>query len=706
MNSIDIDVGGTFTDLVLNYNGKALIKKSPTTPYDLSVCFTRVIEDGAAALDMKIEDLLPGIEMIRYSTTIALNRLIEKKGPRLGLITTEGHEDVVLLGRGAQWIDGTRVSERRNLAVQNKPDPLIPRDMIVGVKERVDSRGNVIRPLDEKDLREKVRYLTGRGARGFVVSLLWGFLNSVNERRVKEIIRDEYKEFHIGYLPVVLAGQVVGKLGEYERTMAAILDAYLQRSMQIELSAMWDKLREKGYSKPLLMIQSSGGIAEVFRTAASRTFNSGPVSGLMGAHHVAKILGFQNVVMTDMGGTSFDVGLVVKDSVRSYDFRPIIDRWMVGITMIKTLSIGAGGGSIAYINKLLENRVQVGPRSAGSIPGPACFNLGGSEPTVTDADVVLGYLNPEYYFGGKMRLDKNRAIQAVRDKIAKPLGIGVEEAAVIIRKIVNGNMASAIMKEVHLRGYSPEEFILFVGGGAGPTHAEGYKADIPKAVTFAFSPVFCAFGSSTMDIMHVYEVSKKLTLMEPRTQKLSDEFTVFNETVDSLIEQARRDLTGDGLGLNDASFVLELDMLYGGQFHVKRALSPLLAIHSAEDVRAICDAFNKEFSEAFSPFVVNPEGGIFIESFILKAIVPTKKVELPKLALDGHSPAAARKAERLVYWPPAKDFRTTPIFTYESLRPGNVVEGPAIVEGEYTTLVVPPTMRFSIDERGLGILES
>jgi len=705
MNSIDIDVGGTFTDLVLNFNGKALIKKSPTTPYDLSVCFTRVIEDGAAALGMKIEDLLPAIEMIRYSTTIALNRLIEKKGPRLGLITTEGHEDVILLGRGAQWIDGTRVSERRNLAVQNKPDPLIPRDMIVGVKERVDSRGHIIRPLDENDVREKVRYLTSRGARGFVVALLWGFLNPANERRVKEIIRDEYKEFHIGYLPVVLAGQVVGKLGEYERTMAAILDAYLQRSMQIELSAMWDKLREKGYSKPLLMIQSSGGIAEVFRTAASRTFNSGPVSGLMGAHHVAKILGYQNVVMTDMGGTSFDVGLVVKDSVRSYDFRPIIDRWMVGITMIKTLSIGAGGGSIASVNNLLENRVQVGPRSAGSIPGPACFNLGGTEPTVTDADVVLGYLNPEYYFGGKMRLDKNRAVQAVREKIAKPLGIGVEEAAVIVRKIVNGNMASAIMKEVHLRGHSPEDFILFVGGGAGPTHAEGYKADIPKAVTFAFSPVFCAFGSSTMDIMHVYEVSKKLTLMEPRTQQITSEFTIFNETVETLIEQARRDLTGDGLNLNDASFVLELDMLYGGQFHVKRALSPLLAVHSTDDVRAICDAFNKEFSEAFSPFVVNPEGGIFIESFILKAIVPTKKIELPKLKLEGASPAAARKGERPVYWPPDKDFRPTPIFTYESLRPGNTVEGPAIVEGEYTTLVVPPALHFSINDRGLGILE-
>src|SRR5271157_199126 len=691
MNSIDIDVGGTFTDLVLNFEGKTSIKKVPTTPYDLSVCFSRVIEEGAGTLGLKIEELLPAIEMIRYSTTIAINRLIEKKGPRLALITTEGHEDVVLIGRGAQWIDGTRVAERRNLAIQKKPEPLVPREMIAGVKERVDSRGRIIRPLDENDVREKVRQLANRGARGFVVSLLWGFLNPTHERRVKEIIRDEYKEFHIGHLPVVLAGQVVGKLGEYERTLAAILDAYLQRSMQIELSAMWDKLRERGYTKPLLMIQSSGGIAEVFRTTACRTFNSGPVSGLMGAHHVAKSLGYQNVVMTDMGGTSFDVGLVVKDSVRSYDFRPIIDRWMVGITMIKTLSIGAGGGSIASVNRLLKNLVQVGPKSAGSMPGPACFGLGGTEPTVTDADVVLGYLNPEFYFGGKMRLDKNRSIQAIRDKVAKPLGISVEESAEMIRKIVNGNMASAIMKEVHLRGYSPEDFIIFVGGGAGPTHAEGYKADIEKAVTFAFSPVFCAFGSSTMDIMHVHEVSKKLTLLEPVSQKPTEEYGAFNATVETLVEQAKRDLRGDGLNLAEASYTLELDMLYGGQFHVKRMLSPRLSISRAEDVKAICDAFEKEFSEAFSPFVVNPEGGVFIESFVLKAIVPVRKIELPTMPLEGADPRAARKSERPVYWPDLKDFKTTPVYAAELLRPGNMLEGPAIVESEYTTLVVPPS---------------
>jgi N-methylhydantoinase A/acetophenone carboxylase len=705
MNSIDIDVGGTFTDLVLNFEGKTLIRKTPTTPYDLSVCFSKVIEEGARSLGLPMDQLLPAVEIIRYSTTIAMNRLIERKGPRLGLLTTEGHEDTVLIGRGAQWIDGTRVAERRNLAVQHKPHPLIPRELILGLKERIDSRGIVIRPLDEEDLRRKVRQLVNQGVRGFVVSLLWGFLNPVHEKRVKQIIRDEYKEFHIGYLPVVLAGQVVGKLGEYERTLAAILDAYLHRSMQTELSAMWDKLRDRGYKKPLLMIQSSGGVAEVFRTAASRTFNSGPVSGLMGAHHVARSLGYMNVVMTDMGGTSFDVGLVVKDSVRSYDFRPIIDRWMVGITMIKTLSVGAGGGSIASVSSLLQNQVQVGPKSAGSMPGPACFNLGGTEPTVTDADVVLGYINPDYYYGGRMRLNKNRSIQAIRDKIARPLGIDVEPAAEIIRKIVNGNMASAITKEVHLRGYSPEDFILFVGGGAGATHVEGFKGDVKKAVTFSFSPVFCAFGSSTMDIMHVYEVSKKVRLMEPVTQHLADDYTAFNDTVAAMVDQANKDLTADGLDPNEAAIVLELDMLYGGQFHVKRALSPRISLQTPDDVRAICDAFEKEFSEAFSPFVVNPEGGVFIESFILKAIVPAAKIDLPLLRVEGSDPGAARKATRPVFWAANTGFIETPIYAMDGLRPGNTIEGPAVVESEYTTLVVPHSMTFSIDNRGLGILE-
>ena len=246
-NTVDVDVGGTFTDMVMVVDGRTSFRKVPTTPYDLSVCFMQVIEEGAEELGTTIVELAPRLDAVRYSTTIAMNRLIERDGPALGLITTEGHEDAILIGKGAQWIDGKRLDERRALPLQEKPQPLVPREMIVGVKERIDGRGRAIRPLDPDDVRRKVRQLVDRGARGFVVSLLWSFVNPEHELRVKEIIREEYRDYHVGYLPVVLASQVVSRLGEYERTMTAVLDAYLQRSMRTELSATWDKLRDAGY---------------------------------------------------------------------------------------------------------------------------------------------------------------------------------------------------------------------------------------------------------------------------------------------------------------------------------------------------------------------------------------------------------------------------------------------------------------------------
>lgn len=414
MQSIDIDVGGTFTDIVLTMNGEITIAKCPTTPHDLSIGFQDAIEAVAEKIDSNIETLLPKIDVVRYSTTVALNRLIERKGPRIGLITTEGFEDMVLIGRGAQWVDGRRVSEVRNIPSQRKPVPLITRDMTVGVRERVDSTGKIVRPLDEEDVRIKLRRLMDKGARAIVISLMWSFQNPMHEKRVRDIIREEYKEYQLGFVPVVMSSAVVPKIGEYERTMTSILDAYLQRDMQAEISAIWDKIRDHGYRGAFLMIHNSGGCGEIFKTSASRTFNGGPVAGLIGSAHFAKQLGYKNVIAGDVGGTSFDVALVVESSVRNYDFKPVIDTWMVNMTMMQTLSIGAGGGSIAAVDPVTK-RLTVGPKSAGSMPGPVCYNQGGTEPTVTDADVVLGYINPDTYFGGQMQLSRRKAERAIKN---------------------------------------------------------------------------------------------------------------------------------------------------------------------------------------------------------------------------------------------------------------------------------------------------
>ncbi len=705
LDSIDVDIGGTFCDLVLTLNGERTIVKSPTTPQDLSICFINAVEDAADAVDMDVHELLPQIEIIRYSTTVALNRLIQRTGPRIGLVATEGHEDATLIGRGAQWTDGKRVSQRRNLAIQSKPTPLVARDMIVGIKERIDSAGNVLRPLDEADVRRKLRTLVDNGARAIVVSLLWSFVNADHERRIKEIIREEYKEYHIGYLPVVLSHQVVAKLGEYERTMTAILDAYLQRAMQMELSATWDRLREHGYRDSFLMIHNSGGSADLFKTTACRTFNGGPVAGLMGSVHFASQMGHKNVVACDMGGTSFDVGLVVESSVRNYEFRPIIDTWMVGVTMLQTISVGAGGGSIASINQLLGGRLDVGPNSAGSMPGPVCYDLGGTEPTVTDADLVLGYINPDHYFGGRMNLNKGKAERAIKERIAEPLGIAVEQAAALIRYVVDQNMASAIKREVHLRGYKPEDFVLFAFGGAGPTHVSGFMADIPKAVIFPSAPVFCAMGSSVLDIVHLYEQSRRMIFMQAITEQLSIERDAFNSVVDSLIARAEQDLQAEGLPLDAARYSLELDMLYGGQVNVKRMASPILHIKSDADAQAVYDAFEQEFSEAFSPLVVNKPGGVYLDSFVLRVAVPTTKPKLVSLPLEDADATAALIGNRPAYWPSAGEFVDTPVFRFESLKPGNHVAGPAIVEADLTTVVIAPGQHLAIDEYGLGVFE-
>jgi N-methylhydantoinase A/oxoprolinase/acetone carboxylase beta subunit len=543
-----------------------------------------------------------------------------------------------------------------------------------------------------------------RGARAIVVTLLWSFVNSDHEKRVREIIRDEYKEYHIGFVPVVLSHAVTAKLGEYERAMTAILDAYLQHAMQTEICATWDKLRDKGYRGTFLMIHNSGGSADIFKTPASRTFNGGPVAGLMGSAYFAEKLGYKNVIMGDVGGTSFDVALVVESSVRNYQFKPVIDRWMVNVTMMQTISIGAGGGSIASVDK--SGRLSVGPKSAGSMPGPVCYDLGGTEPTTTDADVVLGYINPDGYFGGQMPLNKAKAEKAIKAKIADKLGVGIQEAAAMIRRVIDENMASAIKREVHMRGYHPEDFVLFAIGGAGPTHVAGFQADVPKAVVFPAAPVFCAMGSSIMDIVHLYEQSRRMVFMEPVSEKLVIDHASFNAVVNEMMDKAKQELVSENLSPEEAKYSLELDMLYGGQVNVKRTSCPLLQIRSEADAQATYDEFEKEFSAAFSPLVVNRPGGVYLDNFVLRVTVPVRKPPIPEYPLQGKDAAAARTGTRDAYWLELNGTAPTAIYQFEKLQPGNEIVGPAVVEAELTTVVIPPGRRFSIDMHRLGILES
>ncbi len=706
--AIDVDIGGTFTDIFIGRGDKVYIAKTPTTGYNLSVGFMRAIRDGAATIGISMEELLRETEIIRYSTTVAMNILIQRKGSNLGLLTTEGFEDTVLIGKGSQWMDGLTYHEVRNIARATKPEPLIPREMTVGIKERIDCFGRIVRPLDEEDVREKLRYLVDKGARGFVVSLLWSYVNPIHEHRIEEIIKEEYPESYLGSMPVVLSSKVLPKRYEYQRTNASILNAYLHQSMADELRGMGDELRDLGYQKPMMMVHNSGGMAEVFRTTAVQTYNGGPVAGLIGSAYLGKLLGFENVISTDMGGTSFDLSLIVEGSARFYAFQPIIDRWMVDITMLETLSVGAGGGSIAWINPVVGKRLEVGPQSAGSMPGPAAYDQGGTEPTVTDADVVLGYINPEYYHGGRLLLNKERAIEAIKEKVAKPLGMEVEEVALLIKRVVDGNMGDVIFRETVLRGFDPKEFILFAYGGAGPTHCcnYGFRAGVPKIVVSPFSPVFCAFGSANMDIVHIYEQSKRISLLAPLTMRYFTDYEVFNDVVRNLHQNALKELTLEGLPVDKVVFTLELDMKYGGVINILRLSSPHLFLQSEEEARAIYEAFEREYSRVYSPFALNPQGGVDIENFALKAIAPYERLKIPTYESKGGIPSSnSIKGKRPVYWEEYDGFRETTIYEQKLLQCGNVVEGPAVIEAEDTTVVLPPSHKLTINKYLCGEIE-
>lgn len=707
--TINIDIGGTFTDFFASHEQQGdCITKTPTTHYDLSVGFIKGIREVARAYGHDLQGLLSQTQEVRYCTTLGTNSLIERTGPKLGLITTAGFEDTIFLGRARSWADGIIVQENKDLARIQKPEPLIPRDMVVGVRERVDSFGQVMCPLKREDVLEKLQTLVDKGAMGFVVCLLWSFVNPSHERMIKEIIEEEYPEDYLGSMSVTLSSEVSAKCGEYTRFITAIVNAYIHGIMAEELNKLVNELRDGGYKRPLILVHNTGGMKKLSRTKAVFTHNAGPVAGLHGALTVGKLYDSSDIIFTDMGGTSYDIGVITGGQLRTYDFIPVIDRWRTNIPAIEIKSIGAGGGSIAWINKLLDNALEVGPHSAGSMPGPACYDQGGQEPTVTDADLVLGYINPENYLGGRMLLEPDLSRQVIEEKIARPLGIDIVEASSRIRRIIDAYMGQEVFKEVVLKGYDPRDLILFACGGAGATHACSIAPylGVRKVIIPTTSPVFGAFGASTVTIQQVWERSRTIKVFQWTTQAYSEEVDQFNAVVNDLKDLAIRDLRLEGFGDDQIHFRLELEMRYGMQYNLTKIVSPRLNVSSSGDFKEICDAFSEQYASIYSPEATFPQGGINVECFYLTAFVEKPPVATPAATLMSSDPPEEACSEpRDAYWSTLGDVKRTPVFLFESLEPGNTISGPAIIEAKDTTYVIEPEWRFTLDTYYNGLLE-
>jgi len=431
-------------------------------------------------------------------------------------------------------------------------------------------------------------------------------------------------------------------------------------------------------------------MAQMNSTHALQTIHSGPIAGLEATDYLSKQFNEPNVIATDMGGTSFDIGLVTADGVKFYDFNPVIDRWLVSTPMTYLHTLGAGGGSIARYDRLWE-AVEVGPESAGSDPGPACYGRGGKLPTTTDANLVLGDLDPDKYAGGTIKVSRRRAERAIEEHIAKPTGLSMIDAAKAIKRKVDANMASAIFKEVAVKGYNPKHFVILSYGGGGPIHACGYASaiGISRILIPPFSSVFSALGAGNMDQLHIHEKSLYLMLYDATKRHVLDDYTVINETIEELEQRGKEDLMRQGVDLSVVKTRVELDMRYGNQLAQIGIVSPINRVTSANDIITLLDRFSENYAQRFGEGSQAPEAGVRINVIRVVAYVEHERLELVRSTKEIDAKPTPR-TERECSFPDLDAPMLTPVFDHHAVEEGMSVTGPALIETPRTTYLVEP----------------
>ncbi|MGH7833717.1 MAG: hydantoinase/oxoprolinase family protein, partial [Candidatus Binatia bacterium] len=442
---IGVDTGGTFTDVVvLNTAGQVWTAKAATTPDDFSRGVRDAVDEAARSVGVESAELLGRTQLFKHGSTVATNALITHSGVKVGFITTKGFEDTTEIMRAIGRVDGLSEEEIRHVTWVTKPEPLVPRERVIGVRERTDYRGKEIVPLNRADVMDAIRRLIeDEKVEAIAVSLMHAWANPTHEEQIRSLAVEADPAGKVYWSFGAALSQIAG---EYARANTAILNAYLGPTVERYLKGLENKLRAGGLQTPLLIMQGNGGVAHREHVSAIANLQSGPAGGMIASAHVASMLRHKNVITTDMGGTSFDVGLITEGYWR-YAQEPIVERFRMIQPIIDIESIGAGGGTIARVDPD-TGRLLVGPRSAGASPGPVCYDTGGEEVTVTDADLALGIIDPDYFLGGRKALDKEKTLKAIEQKIARPLKLKVLEAAAGIHDIVNSKMADLIRRQV------------------------------------------------------------------------------------------------------------------------------------------------------------------------------------------------------------------------------------------------------------------
>ena len=687
--SVGVDIGGTFTDFVLRntLTGAIYLHKSLTTPDDPS----RSVVDGLRQLLQRAETSAAELSLAVHGTTLIANSLIERKGAITALVTTGGHHDVLEIGTELRY-------DSYDLYI-DKPEPLVPRPLRFGVSERLDYRGAVVRPLEEHELEGVVDAIGDAGVESVAICFLHAFRNPDHELRAAELL-----ERRLDGVSVSVSSKVAPEIREYQRMSTTVANAYVKPLTERYLGRLEQSLRDLGYRSDLHLMLSSGGIttAGIAADYPIQLLESGPAGGVLCANFVGTLLGRDELISFDMGGTTAKMAYIADGApllARAFEVARV-SRFRMGsglpvqVPVIEMIEIGAGGGSVAYKDPL--GLLKVGPISAGADPGPACYGFGGEQPTVTDANLLLGYLAADSFLGGEMRLDPNRAETAMRRHVAEPLGLGVVEAARGIFDVVNENMISATKVHVAEKGKDPRRASLVAFGGAGPIHAHALalalnmkevvcplRAGVASALGFLTAPIAFDFAQSVATLLH------ELTAESLRA------------TIEAMERRGAETLAGAGIEPGAVSFRRSADMRFVGQGHEIEV--PLPGGHVDNRYMA---ALEDHFHDRYQALYGQRHSDVRIEFITCRVTAsgPDPELRIPEIEASEHTLEDARKGSRPVYFKPG-GFADTAVYDRYTLPPAATIAGPAVIEERESTVVIPPEMRGSVDRYGNLVLQ-
>ncbi|AHH19903.1 putative hydantoin utilization protein A [Nocardia nova SH22a] len=689
---IGVDVGGTFTDAVLDDgDGLVLAGKAPSTPPDYSQGVMDVLEVLAEQLGRPLREMLADTHHIAHGTTSSLNALVMNQVPEVGFLTTKGHRDSIYIMNVEGRYLGRSAEQLQNVLAQSKSHGLVSKRHALEVTERIDRDGRVVVALNEDEVRAAVTALLADGISAIAVSLLWSFRNPAHEKRIREIVHEIDPDVFVS-----LSCEVSPRIREFARNATTIMSTQIGPGLRNYLGELEGKLRDHDLAGPLLVMQSNGGAVAASEAPGNAISTVGSVltGGVVGAVSLGKQLGHRNIIATDAGGTTFLAGLVVAgEPVRSSS--TIINYHPINVPTLEVHAIGSGGGAIAWLDA--GGNLQIGPHSAQAIPGPACYGQGGTEPTNTDANLVLGILPERGLLGGRKALNLDLAREAIRTRIAEPLGLSIEDAAAAIYAVQNAQTGDLLRKTVVEAGHDPREFIVYAFGGSGPAHCGFYAQEIGvDNVVVPLGQVasaFSAYGLASSNIVLAKELS------DPAAMPLDP--ARVEQNFKQLEEQVRELLSRQGLHFATVEISREIDMRYTMQLAEVATPIPDGSLTSTE-IATAAEVFEQRYADLYGRDSGFREAGIQAITYRVRGtgVLPFSP-ELPELpAADSADPRSARVGTRKVCLDGRRGYVDTDIYDYTRLRAGHVLRGPAVIEVPTTTVVVPHDTTGSIDRLG------